>query len=406
MRSEKLTFKNQSGYELSGRLDLPLTGKPLSVALFAHCFTCSKNLKAVTHISRALTNEGIAVMRFDFTGLGESGGDFADTNFTSNVADLVAASEVLTGKGMPPEILIGHSLGGAAVLQAAADIPSAKAVCTIGAPCNPQHVTHLLDSKREEIEQSGSAKVNLAGRSFHIKRQFLEDLDNHTMDNRIERLNKALLIFHSPLDDTVGIENAAHIYQMARHPKSFVSLDQADHLLSREKDSLYVGKVLAAWAENYVEIPSSNQNVLRAEKGVTKVYTGKEGYTTEVMSEGHIQLADEPLSVGGSDRGPTPYGYLLAALGSCTSMTLRMYADRKEWPLEGVTVSLKHSKVHAQDCADCETTVGKIDVIERQLELEGPLDETQKQRLLEITDRCPVHRTLHGEISVRTSLKS
>ncbi|MGH1363344.1 MAG: bifunctional alpha/beta hydrolase/OsmC family protein [Calditrichia bacterium] len=406
MKSGRINFKNNSGFSLSGRLDLPLTGKPLAYALFAHCFTCSKNLKAVSHISRALTSEGIAVMRFDFTGLGESGGDFADTNFTSNVADLIAAADYMSGEGMAPQILIGHSLGGAAVLQAAGSIESVLAVSTIGAPCNPQHVTHLLESKRDEIERNGIASVNLAGRTFQIKKQFLDDLDNQSMDNHIARLNRALLIFHSPIDDTVGIENASHIYLKARHPKSFVSLDMADHLLSREQDSLYVGKVLAAWAGNYVNLEANRPAELSGAKGVVRVHTGTNGYTTEIMANGHSQIADEPLSVGGADLGPTPYDYLLSALGSCTSMTLRMYADRKKWPLEGVTVTLNHSKIHAKDCADCESETGKIDVLAREVELFGPLDDEQRARLLEIADRCPVHRTLHSEIKVTTGLKN
>jgi putative redox protein len=406
MNFEKVTFENEEGVQLAGRIDFPINEKPAAFALFAHCFTCSKNLKAVANVSRALNAEGIAVLRFDFTGLGESEGDFADTNFSSNVADLVAAAQFLCAEFEAPKILIGHSLGGAAVLQAAAGVPSAEAIVTIAAPCSPSHIAHLLESKREVIESEGEAEVQLAGRKFRIKKQFLDDLDQVKMQETIRKLRKALLIFHSPVDNVVGIENAADIFQSALHPKSFISLDKADHLLSDETDSHYVGSVIAAWARKYLKAPVLAEEPIDAGDNQVSVRTGQTGFRTEILAGRHSLLADEPIGFGGTDMGPSPYDFLVSGLGACTSITLRMYADRKEWPLESIIVRLNHSKIHAADCADCETKEGKIDLIEREVELEGDLDDAQRQRLLEIADRCPVSRTLHSEIRVQTSLKN
>ncbi len=404
MESRKITFENQEGQALSARLDLPVDEQPIAYALFAHCFTCSKNLKAVANISRALAREGIAVLRFDFTGLGESEGEFADTNFSSNVADLVAAAEFLADTYEAPKILVGHSLGGTAVLQAAADIPAAQAVATIAAPCQASHVAKLLDSDKETIEAEGEAVVTLAGRSFKIKKQFLDDLEETRMQESIRKLRKALLIFHSPIDNTVGISNAGHIFEAAKHPKSFVSLDQADHLLSREGDSRYAGSVIGAWARKYIDAPLPQTEPVDKPDNQVFVRT-EDSFRTEVRTGWHSLVADEPESVGGTDLGPNPYDYLLTALGTCTSMTLRMYADRKKWPLEAALIHLDHSKIHVRDCEDCISEKGKIDTIEREIELIGPLDAEQRQRLLEIADRCPVHRTLHAEVKVRSKLK-
>ena len=407
MRSEKISFTNQHGDELAARLDRPEAGAAEAVVLFAHCFTCSKNLNAVGNISRALTDQGLAVLRFDFTGLGESEGDFADTNFSSNVDDLVVAADFLATHHEAPRILVGHSLGGAAVLQAAHRIKAAQAVATIGAPCDPQHVQHLLEDSIDEIEATGQARVTLAGRTFTIKKQFLDDLQETRMQETIRTLDRALLIFHAPLDNTVGIDNAARIFKAAKHPKSFISLDEADHLLTHEADSRYVGTVLAAWARKYVDASISTPPAESAAEEVEGVVTrtGK-GFQTEVIAGKHRFVADEPESVGGTDTGPTPYDLLSAALGACTSMTLRMYADRKEWPLEEAIVHLSHSKVHASDCEHCETEEGKIDRIERVVEVKGDLSDEQRQRLLEIANKCPVHRTLHGEIDVPTRLRA
>lgn len=405
MRFLKLEFKNARGERLAARLDLPLEEKPLAYALFAHCFTCNKNFNAVFNINRALASEGIAVLRFDFTGLGESEGDFSQTSFRSNVEDLVAAADFLNAEFQAPKLLIGHSLGGAAVLQAASRISSAVAVATIGAPFDPSDIERALGSSRRQIEERGEADVTIAGRTFVIRKQFLDDLEQVNMKQTIGSLNRALIIFHSPGDTVVGIENAGKIFEAARHPKSFVSLDGGDHLLSNRKDSQYTGMVLAAWVRKYLDLPQEEREHRDIADNRVVVRTGKRGYQTEVIANGHRLLADEPLAVGGTDTGPTPYDYLVASLGACTSMTLRMYADRKQWPLESATVRLRHRSLHAEDCQACETKSGKVEVIEREIELEGELDEAQRSRLLEIADRCPVHRTLHSKIEVISSLK-
>lgn len=405
MISTKLAFPNQNGQSLAARLDLPVDQHPQAYALFAHCFTCSKNLKAIGNISRALTRERIAVLRFDFTGLGESEGDFAQTNFSSNVDDLVAAAQFLEKEYQAPSLVIGHSLGGAAILQASHQIPSALAVATINAPADPEHVTHLVESSREEIEEKGEARVTLAGRSFCIKDQFLKDLEKNNMEKTIRNLRKALLVCHAPRDTIVGIDNAATIYQLARHPKSFLSLDDADHLLSAETDSLYVGGVIAAWVRKYIPaLEEAEEEKISPPGGQVYVRTGKEAYRTEVIAGGHSLVADEPKKLGGTDLGPTPYDLLLAALGSCTSITLRMYADRKGWPVDAIGVALTHRRLHASDCEDCEAGGGKLDRIERQISLEGDLSEKERERMLEIADKCPVHKTLHAGVTVTSRL--
>jgi putative redox protein len=407
MNTQKLFFTQDSGVRLAARLDLPVDDHPGAYALFAHCFTCNKDLRAVGNISRTLTQAGIAVLRFDFTGLGESEGEFSETNFSSNVDDLVAAARFLAESYQAPKLLIGHSLGGAAVLQAAARIPTATAVVTIGAPADPEHLTHLLESSREEIEQTGEAVVRLAGRTFTIKKQFLDDLSVPQMQTSIGNLGRALLVCHAPLDNIVGIDNARQIYQMARHPKSFLSLDTADHLLSDEVDSIYAGSVITAWASKYIgALMPDVKKPLIPETDRVVVRTGVDHYRTEIMADGHGLIADEPVAIGGTDQGPSPYDLLLAGLGSCTSITLRMYADRKEWPLEEIVVRLNHQKIHAADCMECESREGKLDYIERQIELIGSLTHEQRLRLLEIADKCPVHRTLHSEIRIKTELAS
>jgi len=404
MRYEKLTFENDQGDHLAARLDLPVDGDPIAYALFAHCFTCSKNLKAVANISRALTRQGIAVLRFDFTGLGESEGDFADTNFSSNIDDLVAAAVFLEEQHEAPSILVGHSLGGAAVLQVAHRLDSVKAVATIGAPYDPQHVEHLFEQSLGEIEQQGLASVNIGGRPFTVKKQFIDDLRDQRAKDNIATLKRALLIFHSPVDTIVDIENAALIFKTARHPKSFISLDHADHLLSDAADSEYVGAVLGAWARKYIGAPQEDRKHLALTDNQVVARLEGAGFRTEMLANGFPLIADEPVAVGGTNAGPTPYDYLLAGLGACTAMTLRMYADRKGWPLEAVEVRLNHEKIHAKDCQDCEQKTGRIDQIERELVLTGPLDDAQRQRMKEIANRCPVHRTLEGEVKILTEL--
>ncbi|WP_103021158.1 bifunctional alpha/beta hydrolase/OsmC family protein [Salinibacter altiplanensis] len=400
--SEKLRFENDDGNALAARLDRPEGQSPCAFALFAHCFTCSKDLQAVGAISRALTRRGIAVLRFDFTGLGDSEGDFADTNFSSDVEDLIAAADYLADHYEAPRILVGHSLGGAAVLQATRRLDSVQAVSTIGAPYDPEHVTQHLQDAVADIKEKGEARVRLAGRTFTIRKQFLDDLAATKMEDTIQSLDRALLIFHSPVDRTVGVDNAAKIFQAAKHPKSFVSLDNANHLLTDRSDAEYLGVVLGAWAKKYVD-PSRSEPEPLDEDVVTR--TGN-GYRTEIQAGSHSLVGDEPEDVGGDDDGPTPYGFLLSALGSCTGMTLRMYADRKEWPLDEAIVRLSHDKVHADDCDHCETEQGKVDRVKREIEVQGPLSEDQRERLLEIANKCPVHRTLHGEVDVQSSLRS
>ena len=404
MPVQTISFPNDQGDQLAARLSLPPDGRPVAYALFAHCFTCNRNLNAVRRISQEMSDHGLAVLQFDFTGLGDSEGDFSETGFSSNVDDLVSAASYLEAHYEAPQVLIGHSLGGAAVLKAACSIPSCKAVVTIGAPADPEHVTHLIADARETIERTGQATVSLAGRSFLIKKQFLDDLEETRMEENIRGLRRALLVCHSPIDQTVGIDNAARIFQAALHPKSFLSLDKADHLLSNEADAFYVGRAAAAWATRYLDVPAASDAGPEAAGSQVVVRTGRERYYTEVVASGHHLTVDEPESVGGTDRGGTPYDLLLGALGSCTSITLRMYADRKSWPLEEIVVRLTHAKIHASHCETCETTEVKVDRIEREIELIGDLTGEQRARLLEIADRCPVHRTLHSEILVETRL--
>ena len=404
MNSKKITFDNRKGLPLAARLDLPESGTPAAIALFAHCFTCSKNLKAVGNIAAALCRNGIGVMRFDFTGLGESEGEFADTNFSSNVEDLIDAATFLESELEAPKILIGHSLGGAAVLQAAAKLPEIAAIATIGAPFEPSHVTHLMEEKREAIEQKGEAVVSIAGRPFTIKRQFLDDLDGVKMEATVRNLKRPLLIFHSPIDATVGIENARAMFETARHPKSFLSLDQADHLLSDSCDSEYVGIVLAAWAQKYLKSGDDKPTDQNNDEAVT-AGIGRRNYLTRLRTGRHLWEADEPRSMGGGDLGPSPYDLLLSALGACTAITLRMYADRKKWPLTAAFIRLDHDKIHAADCQDCQKNSGKVDRIQRHIRLEGDLSEEQRERLLEIADRCPIHRTLQMETEIQTELE-
>ncbi|MEO1268088.1 MAG: alpha/beta fold hydrolase, partial [Myxococcota bacterium] len=365
--SERITFTGALGEELAARLDRPTTS-PWAYAIFAHCFTCSKDVFAASRISRSLAGRGIAVLRFDFTGLGNSEGDFANTNFSSNVHDLIAAADFLRKHHSAPTLLIGHSLGGAAVLAAAPKLDEVRAICTIGAPFDPAHVHNLFQEHTAEIEDKGLAEVQLAGRSFTITRQFLEDTSQQAMDQAIRHLRRALLIFHSPIDNTVGIQQARCIYDAARHPKSFVSLDQADHLLTRKADAVYVADVLSSWATRYLQ-PEANTDIPRpsvtqsapqdADVRVVEAKLGR--FAQDIAVRQHTLRADEPESYGGTDTGPTPYDLLLSSLGACTSMTIRMYAERKGWPLEQVEVRLSHAKIHAKDCEDCEFEEGKVD---------------------------------------------
>ncbi len=405
VEKQKISFENRDGEVLAALLERAVT-EPPAYALFAHCFTCSKDIAAASRISRALAARGIAVLRFDFTGIGNSEGDFANTNFSSNVADLVCAADHLRENFEAPALLIGHSLGGTAVLAAAEEISETRAVVTIGAPSDPGHVSHLFESDRKEIEEKGSAVVNLAGRKFEIKKQFLDDIARQPLADRVKRMRKALLIFHSPVDDIVGIDNASAIFQAALHPKSFVSLDKADHLLSRAVDSEYVAATISAWASRYVLDGRDKQTPDRPklEDGEVLVREDDRKFGQDVYTDKHHLRADEPASYGGADSGPSPYEYLLAGLGACTAMTVRMYAARKSLSLDRVSVTLRHDKIHAEDCAECETREGRIDHIDRDVRLEGDLSAEERQRLMEIADRCPVHRTLHSEIEITSRL--
>jgi putative redox protein len=400
MRNEKIEFKNAEGITLSARLELPATSEPHAYAIFAHCFTCNKNFTAVRNISRALTQHGFAVVRFDFTGLGDSEGDFSDTHFSSNISDIEAVSHYLTEHFEAPKLLIGHSLGGAAVLMAATQLSSVNAVVTIGAPSDPAHVKHLFGTQLLSIKNDGDAEVSIGGRPFVIKKQFVDDLENQKIEGSIKALRRPLLVMHSPQDTVVGIANAAEIYQEAMHPKSFISLDGADHMLSNKADSIYAGNVIGSWAARYIP-PAPLSDLKTDDEVVTQ--TGNDSFTTEIKAGKHLLTADEPVSVGGNDFGPSPYNYLLSALGACTSMTLQMYAKRKGWILESVKVHLSHNKDYHQDCEACETSGTKIDIIKRSIEIEGELDGKQRERLMEIADKCPVHKTLHSEIKVKTT---
>jgi uncharacterized OsmC-like protein/alpha/beta superfamily hydrolase len=401
MPAERFDFVNAQGEKLAALLDRP-DGPMRAVALFAHCFTCGKDNKAARLIAHNLTSHGIAVLRFDFTGLGASEGEFANTSFSSNIDDLIAAADHLRTSIAAPAVLIGHSLGGAAVLAAAHRVAEARAVVTIAAPFDPAHVTGLFGDV-EEIKSKGEVEVTLAGRSFRVRRGLLDDVAGQNLAARIADLHKALLVFHSPTDETVGIDNASHIFTTAKHPKSFISLAGADHLLRRPSDAAYVAHVIAAWSDRYLDM-SAPITAAAGELGEVVVRETRRGTLQQEITVGtHRFLADEPVAAGGLDGGPGPYDLLLAALGACTSMTLRLYADRKKLPLERTRVRLRHSRIYATDCVECETKEGMLDRIERVISLEGELDGQTRKRLLEIADKCPVHRTLTSEIDIRTS---
>lgn len=405
MNKIKLEFENSNGEKLAGLLELPeRVGDVSSFALFAHCFTCGKDIAAASRISRALATRGIAVLRFDFTGLGNSDGDFANTNFSSNIEDLILAAKALEENYRAPQILIGHSLGGAAVLGAAAKLDSIKAVVTIGAPATAQHVAHLFKEKADQIERQGEAVVALGAREFSIKKQFLDDIDQYSSTEKIRDLDAALLVFHSPVDTIVSIDEAASIYQAARHPKSFISLDQADHLLSKADDAEYVALTIASWASRYLELGPETDAVENPDlvSGEVLISELNQKFLRGMYTNSHFLRADEPQQYGGSDLGPNPYDLLLMSLGACTSMTMRMYANFKKLPLEDVTIRLQHERVHAEDCIDCDD---KIERITRRISLAGDLSEEQRQKLLEIADKCPVHRTLESDPQIVTVLE-
>ena len=401
-RRSRIEFES-NGIKLAGLLETPATGT-IAYALFAHCFTCGKDIAAASRIARALVERGIAVLRFDFTGLGSSDGDFANTNFSSNIDDLIAAADYLRDNHLAPQILIGHSLGGAAVLNAAHRIEESVAVVTIGAPADATHVSKQFEYDIEKIEQEGEASVSLGGRPFKIKQQFLDDI-RKSDTKEIGKLGKALLVMHSPLDTVVSIDQAEKIYVAAKHPKSFISLDKADHLVSNKVDAEYIAESIAAWVTHYLpDYELLKQQSSSVGKGKVVVNERNKQFTREVLSDSHFWLADEPVAFGGENLGPDPYEHLLAALGTCTSMTIRMYANRKGWPLESVSVELSHARKHGEDCEECDSPEQKIEVLSREISFRGDLSQEQIQRLIEIADKCPVHKTLEGELRISTKL--
>jgi uncharacterized OsmC-like protein/alpha/beta superfamily hydrolase len=401
VESKKIEFPGASGAKLAARLDLP--SEPRAFALFAHCFTCGKDTFAAARIAQGLTARGIAVLRFDFTGIGSSEGEFANTNFSSNVQDLLAAVDFLRHNFSAPELLIGHSLGGSAVLAAAPRVPEAVGVVTIGAPASADHVTNNFSAHIDEIETRGTATVTLAGRQFTIKKQFLDDLTEQNFLGELPRLKKALLICHTPRDEVVGIDNATAIFTAARHPKSFVSLDTADHLLRKRADAIYVADLIAVWSSRYLSEQVERANTLPA--GVVEVSETRTGPLAQLVRAGrHALAAGEPVTAGGDDAGPGPYDYLLAALGACTSMTMRLYADRKGILVDRFAIRLSHRRIHAQDCLDCETKDGDIGEITKEVTIVGNVSAEDRTRLLQIAEKCPVHRTLTHEIKIRSTL--
>lgn len=399
MRSIHISFTNKTGKKLDGRLELPVTGKPYAYAIFAHCFTCDKTSKAATLISRALAKKNIGVLRFDFTGIGESEGEFKDTTFSSDAADIVSAANFLRDNYSAPQLLIGHSLGGTASIIASANIPEVSAVCTIGSPAEPDHIKDLFTESEEQIKKEGKVIMDIGGRPFIVSKKFLEDIDTINLGEILRNHDNAILILHSPADKIVDISNASKLFYKAKEPRSFISMDNADHLLTNRSDSEYAGEIISSWSTRYIK-GEPYQNLKTDKQAVVRI--GTEKYYTEIIAGEHQMVGDEPVRMGGKDLGPTPYDYLVVALGTCTAMTLRMYADHKGLPVDEVIVHLEHYKTHKEDC-DCEGGE-KLDKILREIKIEGDLTEEQHNRMLQIADRCPVHKTLKEGVDVSTSI--
>lgn len=404
MKSTKLNIENNKGYKLNAFLEIPANQKPNYYAIFAHCFTCSSSLGAVKHVSRALTNHGFGVVRFDFTGLGRSEGEFAESHFSANVDDLISVSNYMKANYEEPSLLIGHSLGGAAVIVAASKLENVEAIATIGAPASVNHVKHLFSHSIDEVEEKGEAEINIGGRPFKINSQFLADFDKTDLPVVVKELRKPLLIMHAPFDKIVGINNAEKLYHNAHHPKSFITLDDADHLLSNPNDSIYVGNVIGTWVQRYFPQQENMMLETKGEQLVGHLNLIEDNFTTSIQTPNHSMIADEPVSVGGDDFGPSPYDYLNAGLVACTAMTLKLYAQRKNWDLREVFVYVSHSRKHSDDL-NIEVEKPKyLDYISKKLKFVGDLNEKQKQRLKEIASKCPVHKTIASEVIFDTNL--
>lgn len=404
MNSQKLKIENRKGLLLNAHLELPANQKPNYYAIFAHCFTCSSSLSAVRHISRALTQDGFAVVRFDFTGLGRSEGEFTDSHFSANVEDLIDVHQYMSQHFEAPSLLVGHSLGGAAVLVAASQLDTIKAVATVGAPAHVGHVKHHFSHGIEAVKEKGEVEINIGGRPFKINQEFVEAFDKTDLPAVVKSLKKPLLVMHSPFDKIVGVENAKLIYDSAFHPKSFVSLDDADHLLMAEKDSAYVGDVIGTWAKRYFPKVENKMLDTQGEQLVGRLNIIEDNFTTSIQTKNHTMVADEPVSIGGSDFGPSPYEYLNAALAACTVMTLKMYAERKKWDLQEVYVYISHSRKHSDDLNIQVDKPKYLDHISKKLKFVGKLDEQQKERLKEIASRCPVHKTIASQVIFNTQI--
>lgn len=404
MNTVRLEIENRKGLKLQAYLELPANQKPNHFAIFAHCFSCNSNFNAVKNISRSLSNHGFGVLRFDFTGLGRSEGEFAESHFSANVEDLLDVSAFLEKNYKAPSLLVGHSLGGAAVIVAASKLENVKAVATVGAPATVGHVTHLFSHGIDDIPEKGEVEVKIGGRPFKINQEFVNDFSKTDLPEIIKDLRKPLLVMHAPFDKVVGIENAHEIYHNAIHPKSFVSLDDADHLLSRPKDSIYVGKMIGTWVERYFEQEENKMISTEGEQLVGHLNLLEDNFTTSIQTKKHSFIADEPESVGGNDFGPSPYDFLSAGLAACTVMTLKMYAERKKWDLQEVFVYITYSKKHSDDLDIAVDTPTRFDHLKKKLKFIGNLDEKQRQRLKEIAAKCPVHKTLQSKIIIETEL--